>query len=132
MRRTIKDHRVGNNLPPAPELDLCLYHWTPTRNRQQIQKIGLVPGKKTLQGDWRPPYVCFSDEPLLAWQLSGRMYPDISSWDLWMCYFPSQTSFNHYEIILDTFIDTGRHYVKEYRIYTRIFKRDLKYVATRK
>ena len=119
------------NLPKKPELDLVLYHWSPTTNRNSINKIGLNIGRPTLQGNWRPPYVCFSDEPNLAWALSGRMWPDIPSWDLWMLHTPSQTSFGGYEIIFDTYRNSTRHYVKEYRIYSRVFKRDLIYVATR-
>jgi hypothetical protein len=133
MKTTRKDHSgvPKTNLPPIPPLDLILYHWSPTRNRASINHSGLEVNKKTLQGDWRPPYVCFSDDPQLAWVLSGRIWPEIESWDLWMCHVPTQTSFEHYEIITDTFINTGRHYVKEYRVYTRVFKRDLVYIATR-
>lgn len=120
-----------NKLPPVPQLDLILYHWSPTANRPSINKYGLRTHRRTLQGDWRPPYVCFSDDPFLAWVLSGQMWPEIISWDLWMCHMPSQDSFDHYEIITDTFRDTGRHFVKEYRIYTRVYKRDLRYLATR-
>lgn len=133
MKTTRRDDSGApkNNLPPAPPLDLILYHWSPVSNRQSIRKNGLTVGKKSLQGDWRPPYVCFSDDPQLAWVLSGRMWPEIKEWDLWMCHVPSQTSFEHYEIITDTYVDTGRHYIKEYRIYTRVYKRDLVYLATR-
>lgn len=131
-RKTIKDHDdPTNKLPSLPELELCLYHWTPKINRARINREGLKPGCKSLQGDWCPPYVCFSDDPSLAWVLSGNMWPQIKSWDLWMCHYPSQTSFNHHEVILDTYRDTGRKYVKEYRIYTRVYKRDLIYIATR-
>lgn len=125
------DHSGKTNFPKVPELEVVLYHWSPTANRPSIIKRGLEPGRRSLQGDWKPPYVAFSDEPNLAWALSGRMYPEIKHWDLWMCYSDAQTSFNHYEICLDTYITTGKHYVKEYRIYTRVYKRDLIYVATR-
>lgn len=133
MRKTRTDHsgEPKSKLPPVPSKDLLLYHWSPTKNRKNINLRGLDINRKTLQGAWKPPYVCFSDDPQLAWILSGKMWPEIKSWDLWMCNMSSQTSFDHYEIITDTFIDTGRHYVKEYRIYTRVFKRDLFYVATR-
>lgn len=120
-----------NLLPPVPPLDLVLYHWSPTSNRRSINKIGLVPGRLTLQGDWRPPYIAFADEPRLGWMLSGRMYPEIKSWDLWMVYHAFQTSYKGYEIITDTYRDNGRHFVKEYRIYTRVYKRDLDYIGTR-
>lgn len=121
----------ANNLPPVPVLDLVLYHWSPSSNRRSIEKVGLTPGRKTLQGDWRPPYVAFSDEPRLAWFLSGRMWPSIRSWDLWMVYHEFQTSYDGLELITDTYPDTGRTFTKEYRIYTRIFKRDLSYIGTR-
>ena len=133
MRRTRKDHSGTDNssLPAVPELDLVLYHWSPRQNRANILKQGLSPGRSSLQGDWKPPYVCFSDEPDLAWRLSGAMWGEIKEWDLWMCNVTFQTSFAHYEIITDTYINTGRHYVKEYRIYTRVYKRDLVYVGSR-
>ena len=133
MKRTRNDisGTPKNKLPPVPELDLILYHWSPTTNRGNINRTGLLTHRRTLQGHWRPPYVCMCDDPKLGWYLSGRMWPEIPSWDLWMCYVPDQTSFDHYEIITDTFPDTGRHFIKEYRIYTRIYKRDLYYLATR-
>jgi hypothetical protein len=132
MKRTRKhDDPSVTKLPPIPRLDLVLYHWSPTANRRSIERLGLTPGRKTLQGDWRPPYIAFSDEPRLAWFLSGRMWPEIKHWDLWMCYFEAQDSFDHYEIITDTYPDSGRTFVKEYRIYTRIYKRDLHYVGSR-
>lgn len=133
MKRTRKDvsGQPKNKLPPVPERDFILYHWSPTKNRGQITKYGLRIHRKTLQGLWRPPYVCMSDEPRLAWFLSGRMWPEIESWDLWMCYADDQTSFDGYEIITDTYKDSGRHFIKEYRIYTRVFKRDLHYLGSR-
>ena len=133
MKRTRKDDSglPKRNLPPVPKLDLILYHWSPAVNRSNVNKLGLLTHRRTLQGHWRPPYICFSDDPCLAWVLSGRMYPEIKKWDLWMCNMASQTSFDSYEIITDTYPDSGRHYVKEYRIYTRVYKRDLIYLATR-
>lgn len=132
MRRKVTDHSGENKLPDVPKPDLILYHWSPSKNRAQIERYGLRTHRKTLQGDWRPPYICFSDDPWLAWVLSGRMWPDIPSWDLWACNLNTQDSFQGYELILDTFPDTGRRYTKEYRIYTRVFKRDLNYLATRR
>ena len=129
MERRVR--KSGTKLPRTPKPDLLLYHWSPSTNREGINKRGLDVGKKTLQGDWRPPYVCLADDPYLAWILSGRMFPDIESWDLWMVNDDAQTSYDHYELILDTFPNTGRHYIKEYRIYTRIYKRDVLYIATK-
>jgi hypothetical protein len=133
MRKTRRDvsELPKTNLPPVPELDLVIFHWSPSTNRANIYRVGLVTHKLSLQGDWRPPYVAFSDDPYLAWILSGKMFPELTSWDLWMCHIPSQTSFDHYEIITDTYRDTGRQYVKEYRVYSRVYKRDLVYLATR-
>lgn len=117
--------------PDKPEPDLCFYHWSPTKNRDNIFRKGLETNKRSVGGDWNPRYICFSDEPNLAWSLSGNMHPEIPSWDLWMCYVAHQTSFDSYEVWLDTHTFTKRHYIKEYRVYTRVFKRDLIYIATR-
>lgn len=133
MKRTRKDHSgtPRNKLPPIPEPDILIYHWSPSTNRNSINRLGLVPNRMTLQGLWRPPYVCFSDDALLGWQLSGKMWPEIPEWDLWMCNTDAQTSFDHYEVITDTYRTTGRQFIKEYRVYKRVFKRDLYYLATR-
>ncbi len=133
MRRTRKDVSgvPKNKLPTVPELDIILYHWSPTKNRRSINKNGLLTHRRTIQGPWRPPFVSFRDDPHLAWVLSGKMWPHITEWDLWCCHMAAQTSFDHYEIITDTYRDTGRHFVKEYRIYMRVYKRDLVYLATR-
>jgi hypothetical protein len=134
MRRTLKQHcdcEMRHRLSDLPPTELCLYHWTPSTNRNRISRYGLMPGSRSLQHGWRPPYVCLGDDPYLAWALSGDMWPDIHSWDLWMVNTCHQDSIPGWEVILDTYPDTGRHYIKEYRIYYRIFKRDLHYLATR-
>lgn len=131
MRTTRKDHSGASKLPPMPKSDRILYHWSPSSNRAQINRYGLRINLRSLQGDFRPPYVCFSDDPWLAWVLSGRMWPDIKRWDLWMCNVEHQTSFPHWEIITDTYIHTDRSYIKEYRVYCRVYKRDLILLATR-
>lgn len=66
---------------------------------------------------------------MLAWHLSGRLDPAIDAWDLWQVL---AYELNGYEMILDTFVNTGRHYIKEFRIYERIPKRNVRYVASRK
>lgn len=108
--------------------DLNLYHWSPTSRRGQIQRLGLVPGKPSLQGDWRPPYVCFADDARLAWALSGAIHPEVPEWDLWQVY-PQDA--DRWEAIFDTYISSGRHYIKEYRVYHRIFKRHVHYIGSR-
>lgn len=68
----------------------------------------------------------------MAWYLSGNMWPGRSAgWDLWAVNLDEQTSFDHLELITDTYPDTGRRYVKEYRVYKRVYKRDVKYIGTR-
>ncbi len=133
MRRTRKDVSGApkNNLPAIPDSDLVFYHWSLTKNRSSINKLGLMINRLTLQGEWRLPFISFSDDPWLGWTLSGNMFPEIKERDLWMCHVPSQTSFEHYEILTDTYPETGRHFIKEYRVYTRVYKRDLIYLATR-
>lgn len=108
--------------------DLNFYHWSPRTRRNQILRYGLVPGKPSLQGQWRPPYICFADDVNLAWTLSGANHPHIDEWDLWQVYADDA---ERWEVILDTYYQTGRHYVKEYRVYHRIYKRHVHYVASR-
>lgn len=133
IRRKDDSGLARSKLPPVPDPIRTFYHWSPSRNRKQIEKVGLLthrisnmPGWK-----WRPPYVCFSDNPMMAWSLSGDMYPEIKSWDLWVCYPDVQTSFEGWEVVTDTYPRSGETFVKEYRVYSRVYKRDLKYVATR-
>lgn len=106
-----------------------LYHWSPTSNRKQIKRYGLRVGVKSMDGLWRPPYVCFAPDAELAWELSGVNHPHVKSWDLWQTY--SDRPQGVVEALLDHYPDTGREYIKEYRIYERIYKRDLWYVGTR-
>lgn len=129
-RVKIRDERVNAQGEP-PELELCLYHWSPNSNRASIEKQGLVPGRLSLDKLWRPPYVAFADEAATAWNLSGRIHPEIEIWDLWMVNTFHADSIKGWELILDTYASTGRHYRKEYRIYSRIFKRDLTYIGSR-
>lgn len=117
------DQRSGNDLA-----DLCFYHWSPQSRRNSINHQGLIPGCLSLQGDWRPPYVSFSDDANLAWALSGAIHSEINKWDLWMCY-PERVG--SWEIIFDTYPFTNRHYIKEYRVYHRVFKRHVDYLASR-
>ena len=123
MLKTAADH-AAHGLA-----DLCLYHWSPRSRRGQIQRRGLVPGSHSVAREWRPPYICFSDDALLAWNLSGRIHTEIAEWDLWMCFYQDV---DRWEIILDTYIEWPlRHYVKEYRVYHRIFKRHVHWIASR-
>jgi len=104
------------------------YHWAPTSRRKGIIRYGLRPGMWSVDRLWKPPFVCLSDDPWLAWELSGRVHPEIKEWDLWAV-FP--TGFDMAERIYERFRDGSGHYIKEYRVYKRIYKRDIWYVATR-
>jgi len=103
------------------------FHWSPTARRAQIRRKGLIPGQRSVDGLWKPPYVCYADDPGLAWNLSGRIHPEIESWDLWMTKLDSVSG---YETL---FFDGGAYdgQVKEVRVYERVFKRDLWFVGAR-
>lgn len=108
------------------DVDLLLYHWSPTDRRKSIVRNGLLPGSRSRTFDWRPPYVCFSDSPSLAWALSaGVTGSEHPSWDLWMVW---ASCLNGYEVLP---FDDEPDRVKEYRVYHRIYKRDLWFVGTR-
>lgn len=101
----------------------ALYHWAPATRRKQINRYGLRPGSLSSCRQWKPPYVCLADSPLLAWNLVGRFRPLIREWDLW---WTSSDAVGDYEVI-----PTDDGDVREYRVYHRIFKRDLWLVGTR-
>lgn len=103
--------------------NFALYHWAPKSRRGQINRFGLRPGSLSSDRLWKPPYVCLADGPKFAWQLIGRFRPEIEEWDLWhtssaLC-FPYET------------IPCDNGDIREYRVYHRIFKRNLWMVGTR-
>lgn len=102
------------------------FHWSPIERRKSIEKVGLVPGHLSRDGLWRPPYVCLSQRPSMAWGLSGGMDREggPAGYDLWQVDLSEQTGF---EILFD---DRDQS-VKEARVYERVFKRNLWYVGTR-
>lgn len=105
--------------------DVTLYHWAPRERRGQIIRRGLVPGCWSRDRLWRPPYVCFADRPSLAWALSGGMRgTPAGTWDLWETW---TDRLDGYEIIP---FDDGTP--KEYRVYHRVYKRNLWWVAERR
>ena len=101
-----------------------LFHWSPMSRRKQILKYGLCPGKLSKCGLWRPPYVCFSKTPSLAWVLSAKFHNEPIMWDLWMIW---SNSVRGYETLA---MGNGRE-TTEYRVYHRIFKSDVWYVGSR-
>lgn len=102
----------------------ALYHWSPTGRRKQIIRRGLVPHSRPVQGTWRAPYVCFHDTPARAWALSGARGHSVPSWDLWMMWSNRAPTLK----ALPGWEPGVPH---EYRVYGRVYKRDLWYVATR-
>jgi hypothetical protein len=107
----------------ASQSGFALYHWAPTSRRGQINRYGLRPGSLSSDRLWRPPFTCLADGPLAAWNLIGRYRPAIPEWDLW---WTTSTAAGDFEGIPN---DDGSW--REYRVYHRIFKRDLWMVGTR-
>jgi hypothetical protein len=103
------------------------YHWAPTERRERIKKVGLVPGQWSRDRLWKPPYICLSARPSLAWSLSGGMNykNDHKNWDLWEVWTHEQSGYE------ELYFDDDTTDVKEIRVYERIFKRNVWYVASR-
>jgi hypothetical protein len=101
-----------------------LYHWSPKSRRKSIKKYGLCPGSISRCRKWKPPYVCFSNTPSLAWALSGALDNKEREWDLWMTWSDIPSG---YELLQKT----KNQDTAEYRVYERIYKRDIWYVGTR-
>jgi hypothetical protein len=102
-----------------------LYHWSLISRRKQILKRGLCPGSKSRDHEWNAPYICFAASPSMAWALSAGMSNKEQQWDLWMMW---SNSVKGYEKLFQD----GTKNPTEYRIYERVFKRDIWYVGTRK
>lgn len=107
----------------AQQDNFALYHWAPTARRGQINRYGLRPGSLSSDRLWKPPYVCLADGPLLAWNLIGPYRPHIRDWDLW---WTNGAAVFPYETIPCDNGDT-----REYRVYHRVYKRDLWLVGSR-
>jgi hypothetical protein len=89
-------------------------------------RYGLRPGHFSTDRLWRPPVICYADDPATAWQLSagtGRGQA-IDEWDLWMIWSDTPSGL---EIIP---YDNG--VPKEYRVYERIYKKDVWFVGSRR
>ena len=107
-----------------------LYHWSPTSRRKAIIRRGFTPGSWSTDRLWKPPVICFANDPELAWTLSGDTPRgrQVDSWDLWMI---RTDALDGYEEIVDYYPNSRETYVKEYRVYQRVMKRDIFYVGTR-
>lgn len=110
-------------VPEPIERDFSLYHWSPSTRRNGIGRYGLVSGKRSVCGKWRPPYVAFGLDPHAAWQMSGEIHPEIPEWDLWMTHSEELDGF---EVL--PYDDMTP---KEIRVYHRIPGAALFFVGTR-
>lgn len=104
---------------------VLLFHWSPRARRNNILRRGLVPGSRSITGEWKPPYVCYSDSPSMAWCLSGQVHRHIPEWDLWSTWSNIP---NGLEVMP---LDHDQSRIKEIRIYERVWKRDLWWVGSR-
>lgn len=102
------------------------YHWSPLARRTAILRRGLVPGQWSRDRLWKPPYVCLAPTVKGAWSLTGGMKYDHEKsfiWDLWEIWVGDQDGYE------ELYYDTGR--IQEIRVYERIYKRNVWWVATR-
>ena len=99
-----------------------LYHWSPRSRHGQIEKYGLRPGSRARYDKWNPPYICFCASPSAAWGCLTNK--EEGEWDLWMVWSGVPSGYE----ILPTY---GADILPEYRVYERIYKRDIWYVGTR-
>ncbi len=103
----------------------ALYHWSPRERRESILRLGLVPGKLSKDGSFRPNYICFAASPSLAWRLSGHMSDITDQWDLWMIWSNVPSRYRTHSAC-----NKPRCCV-EYRVFERVYKRNVWYVACR-
>jgi hypothetical protein len=132
-------NEIGDPLPPNIVMDFhyeprafLMFHWSPSTRRKGIGRLGMVPGKWSTDRMWKPPYVAFAPSPSLAWALSAATHrgQQVPSWDLWM------TDSTHIDggfetIPFDDNTPDNIPDVKEFRVYDRIYKRDLWFIGTR-
>lgn len=97
------------------------FHWAPTARRRGIERRGLVPGARSRNGVWRPPFVCLSREPAYALASSDAQTPVGEPMDLWQvdltaAALPGYEEFDFHD---------------EIRVYVPIPKRAIVLLATR-
>lgn len=102
-----------------------LYHWSPRNRRESIKRLGLMPGKLSKDGNFRPSYICFAASPSLAWGLSGQHSEIKGEWDLWMVWSTSPSQYRTHSVC------NKPRCCLEYRIFERVYKRNVWYVGTR-
>ncbi len=107
-----------------------LYHWSPRRVRQQINKYGLLPSRRPASAlilneddGFRQPMVCFATTAGTAWSHSNGVWKLPGTWDLWEVY-PIDADEVH---VMPAW--GGR--ITEVRVANRIYKRRLHWVGER-
>jgi len=123
----VKGYRKRVIKRPARE-HFVLYHWSPRKRREGILRNGLCPHKPGVLTQWKPPYVCFSDSPSLAWALSAEFARKKHFWDLWMVW---SNQVEPYEMISNIVTEVGTCKPTEYRIYKRVPKSKIWFVGSR-
>ena len=106
-----------------------LYHWSPVARRASILRHGLCPRKKSWSIDqWRPPYLCFSRTPSMAWGQSAVHSGKTGAWDLW-CVWSSQIG--PYATVNPSKTPRKDWHTTEYRSFRRISIRHVWHVGVR-
>lgn len=117
-----------------------LYHWSPVTRRTGIAARGLVPGMAQTTNpvdpaanggvQWRAPYICLAADPAWGWGLSGHQRgAPAGEWDLWQVRIPTGARFETLDAGCCCEGHGGR--VREVRVYDRIYKRNVLWVAAR-
>lgn len=105
--------------------DRVLFHWSPRSRRKQILRYGLRPNMWSRDRLWKPPYVCFAEDPMWAWALSGSFYPSSGTWDLWQTWLHCLEEIEFLESSVD------HRDFHEVRAHARLHKSQLIWVAER-
>lgn len=108
----------------------ALFHWAPTSRRPQIIRYGLRPFMRPTtsinEDGYKANVICFADSPSWAWALSGSMsWAQSGSWDLWETYLDL---LHEPKVLASPDRASG---IYEVRTETRVYKRNLWYVASR-
>lgn len=119
-----------------------MFHWSPRPRRRQIDRYGLVPGRRNVAGPvWQPPRpkdldpdepwpsefrqrgICCSPDPATAWAYSHGAWCSVGAFDLWQFWLVSADEVH----ILPMWGDR----IVEVRVMNRIRKARLLWVGER-
>lgn len=112
-----------------------LYHWSPRERRKGIERYGLMPGKSNMHGskslnpvtgdeeEFLQSGVCFSLDPITAWNYSHGVWKSTGVFDLWQVWLEPTDEVH----VLPMW--GGR--ITEIRVHNRIMKRRVKHVGER-